>query len=127
MLRVNDQGLALELYHRLKARESTFAELSMQFGVGSEKFHGGLFKQQALENLPGTLGQFLRKIEPGEPTKPLKLGKQFVIVQLESYVPAEYGEATSSKLLDLELQQWLDGMTTHLEALLNSSSKQELL
>ena len=127
MLRVNDQGLALELYHRLQAQEATFSELSVQFGVGPEKFHGGLFKQQPLVSLPGSLGQFLRKLQSGDITKPLKIGEQFVIVQLVSFVPAELGEATALKLLDLELQQWLDGMTSHLEGLLGSLTKQESL
>ena len=120
MLRVKNQGLALELYHRLQAKEATFDELSLQFGVGPERFHGGLLKQQKLDSLPGTLGNFLRKLEPGELTKPLKIGDHFLIVQLNSFVPAVYGDATALKLLDMELQQWLDGMTSHLEDLLSS-------
>ncbi len=127
MLRVNDHGLALELYYRLKAQEVTFAELSMQFGVGSERFHGGLFKQQSLSSLPGNLGQFLRKLRPGEITKPLKIGGQFMIVKLENFTPAVLGESIETKLLNIELQRWLDGMTTHLEALLRSLLKQESL
>ena len=127
LLRVKDQGLALELYHRLQAKESTFDELSLQFGVGSEKFHGGLFRQQTLVSLPGGIGQFLRKLEPGELTKPLKFGKMYAIIQLSSFVPAVYNETTALKLLDLELQKWLDGMTSHLEVLLSSLPKQVLL
>ena len=73
MLRVNNQGLALELYHRLQAQEATFSELSMRYGVGPEKFHGGLFKQQRLVNLPGSLGQFLRKLEVREMDAPAVL------------------------------------------------------
>jgi parvulin-like peptidyl-prolyl isomerase len=127
ILRVKNQGLALELYHRLKAKESTFDQLSMQFGIGPEKFNGGLYKQQPLVNLPGNLGRFLRKLKPGDIAKPIKIGKIFVVVQLNTYIPAEHGETTARKLLDLELEHWLNGMTTHLESLLSSSTKQELL
>ena len=122
ILRVKKQGLALELYHRLQAQESTFDELSMRFGAVPEKFHGGLYKQQSLGNLPGNLGHFLRKLKPGELTKPLRIGEQFFIVQLTSFVPAVYGEASKQKLLQLELQQWPDGMTVHLETLVKSQT-----
>ncbi len=127
ILRVNNQGLALEVYHRLQAQEATFSELSEQFGIGPEKFHGGLFKQQPLTTLPTGLGKFLRKLRPSEFTKPLKIGDQFVIVQLVDFVPAELGEASALKLLELELQRWLDGMTSHLVALLGSFVKKESL
>jgi parvulin-like peptidyl-prolyl isomerase len=119
ILRVKEQGLALELYHRLLAQEASFEELSMKFSVGPERFHGGLLKQQSLSNLPGNFGRFLRKLEPGELTKPLKLGEQFVIIQLKSFAPAVYGEASKLQLLELELKFWLDGMTAHLEALVD--------
>jgi hypothetical protein len=120
LLRVNQQGLALELYHRLLNKESTFEEVSQQFGVGPERFHGGLYKVQPLKKLPGGLGQLLRKLEPGELSKPLKLGEKFGIVKLCSYVPALYDEASSLKILELELQHWVDGMASHLETLVCS-------
>lgn len=122
LLRVDQQGLALELYHRLLNEEATFEELSQRFGVGPERFHGGLYKLQTLINLPGALGQLLRKLEPGELTKPMRMGKQFGIVQLSSFVPALHGDASSLKVLELELQHWVDGMTSHLETLVSSST-----
>ncbi len=121
LLRVNQQGLALELYHRLLNEEATFEELSQRFGNGPERFHGGLYKLQTLTNFPGGLGQVLRKLEPGELTKPMRMGKNFGIIQLTDFVPAIYGEASSLKLLELELQRWVDGMSSHLESLVNWS------
>lgn len=120
LLRVNQHGLALELYYRLLAEEATFEEVSQQFGVGPERFHGGLLMQQTLVKLPGKLGKLLAKLEPSELTKPFRMGKQFGIVRLESFVPAVYGEASEAKILELELQQWVDGMATHLETLVCS-------
>ena len=121
LLRVNQQGLALELYHRLLNEEATFEELSQRFGVGPERFHGGLYKLQTLTNFPGGLGQVLRRLEPGELTKPMRMGEHFGIIQLTDFVPAIYGEASSLKLLELELQRWVDGMSSHLEGLVNCS------
>jgi hypothetical protein len=70
-----------------------------------------------LNNLPGGLGQLLRKLEPGELTKPMRIGEQFGLIQLTDFVPATHGEASSLKLLELELQRWVDGMSSHLETL----------
>jgi hypothetical protein len=120
LLRVDQQGLALELYHRLLNKEATFDELSQHFGLGPERFHGGLLKQKTIADFPEKISQWLRKLEPGELTKPFRLGKQFGILKLESYEPAVHGESSSLKLLELELQQWVDGMTSHLENLVNS-------
>ncbi len=122
LLRVTQQGLALELYHRLLNEEATFVQLSQQFGVGPERFHGGLYKLQTLNNLPGGLGQLLRKLEPGELTKPMRMGEQFGIIQLTDFVPAMHGEASSLKLLELELQRWVDGMSSYLESLVKSKT-----
>ena len=122
LLRVNQQGLALELYHRLLNEEATFVQLSQQFGVGPERFHGGLYKLQTLNRFSGGLGQLLRKLEPGELTKPIRMGKQFGIIQLTDFVPAIHGEASSLKLLELELQRWVDGMNSYLESLVLSKT-----
>ena len=122
LVRVKQQGLALELYHRLLAQEATFEQVSQQFGLGPERFHGGIFKQQALASYPGNLGQLLRRLESGEISKPLRIGEQFGIIQLKSFVPAVHGEASSLKILQIELKQWVDGMTSHLESLLSSST-----
>ena len=121
LLRVKQQGLALELYHRLLAEEATFEQLSQDFGVGPERFQGGLLKQQPLASFPGNLGQLLRKLKPGQLSMPLQMGKLFAVVQLEAFVPAVHGDASTQRLLKLELDQWVEGMVTHLEALVSST------
>ena len=123
LLRVKNQGIALEVYHRLLAGEASFEHLSYQFGAGSERFHGGLFKLQALTSFPGNMGQLLRRLKPGQLSKPLRMGDLFGIVQLEAFVPAVHGDASFNKILELELQYWLEGMTSHLEAQVNCSQE----
>ena len=121
LLRVKQQGLALELYHRLLAEEATFEQVSQEFGVGSERFQGGLLKQQGLASFPGNLGQLLRKLKPGQLSKPLQVGKLFAIVKLENFVSAVHGDSSTQLLLELELDQWVEGMVSHLEALVSST------
>lgn len=121
LLRVQQQGLALELYHRLLAKEASFEQLSQQYGVGPERFNGGLLEQQPLAKFAGNLGSLLRKLKPGEITKPLQMGKLFGVLQLESFVPAVHGEESSQLLLQQELQQWVAAMAEHLAALVSSA------
>ena len=122
MLRVTSHPLAVELYHRLQAEEASFEALSMQFGEGAERFKGGLFKLQPMDQLPGGLGKVLRKLRPGELTKPMSMGQWMVLLQLEALVPATRGEDTDRRLLELELDAWLNGMVSVVEARLRSGN-----
>jgi parvulin-like peptidyl-prolyl isomerase len=119
LLRVKNQGLALELYHRLLAGEESFEQLSQQHGVGKERFQGGLFKSQPLASFPDGLAKVLCRLQPGEVSKPLAMGKLFGIVQLEDFVPAVHGEESATRLLEQEFEQWIKGMSIHLESLVS--------
>ena len=119
LIRVSEQGLALEIYHRLLAKEDTFELLSIKYGVGSERYNGGLVNLQTLGSVPAGFANYLRKIEPGEVTKPLRLGDLFAVVRLNELIPAVQTEEINDKLLSQELQRWIDGIATHLKGQLN--------
>jgi parvulin-like peptidyl-prolyl isomerase len=120
LLRVGNSALALEIHHRILAKEASFEQLSIQFAVGSERFHGGLFNLRPLSQYPDGLGKILRNLKPHEISKPLRLGKGFCVVQLNEFVPAVHGEATDQQLLSNQLQLWVDGMSAHVKAQLSS-------
>lgn len=119
-IRVKELGLALEIYHRLIAKEDSFESLSIKFGTGPERFYGGLVKLQPLGNLPSGLSNFMRRLKPGGITKPVRLNDKFAVVQLNEFIPAVQGEEMERKLLSQELQKWLQGMAGHLKAQLSS-------
>lgn len=119
-IRVEELGLALEIYHRLMAQEDSFEMLSIKFGSGPERFHGGLVKLQPLGSLPSGLANFIRKLKPGGITKPVRLKEKFAVVQLNEFIPAVQGEEIEQKLLFQELHKWLQGMAVHLKAQLSS-------
>ena len=121
LIRVRQPGLALELYHRVVANEASFEELSQQYGVGKERFNGGLINQQPLSSFPAYLSQLLRKLQPGEVSKPFRMGSLHGFVQLEAFVPAIHGEASEALLLKQELQHWIKAMSEHLAGLLSST------
>ncbi|MCP9941953.1 peptidylprolyl isomerase [Cyanobium sp. ATX 6E8] len=107
LLRVADKGLALELYHRIKAGEESFAALSRRYGEGPERAQGGLIPLQPLAAMPLGLGKVLPRLEPGELLPPTRLGEQVAIVQLELFKPARFDAASRQQLLAAELDQWL--------------------
>ena len=120
LLRVGNSALALEIHHRLLAKEASFEELSIQFAIGSERFRGGLFQLKPLSKFPAGLVKILRNLKPGEISKPLRLGKEFCVVQLNEFVPAVQGEETDQQLLSNQLQLWVQGMSSHVKAQLSS-------
>ena len=109
-LRVSDQNLAVELYYRLKNDGQKFEELSWKFAEGPEKKFGGRFSSQRMQDLPAGLPQFLRRLKPGEVSKPHKIGRFFTIIQLESLVAAQFDEKLQQELLLSELDAWLSAV-----------------
>ena len=116
LLRVVHPGLATELYHRLLNQEASFEQLSMQFGVGPERFHGGFLKMQYVKDLPKGLGKLIFHLNDGELMKPLQFANKFVVIQLIQRVPAVFDDPTKQLLLSNELQNWIQGMSGCMEA-----------
>ena len=116
LLRVKDQYLAFELYHRLKAGEENFSELSWRYGEGKEKNNGGRLLRQRFDQLPPGLHPLLRKLKPGEVLKPHKMGEWFVVVILDEFIPAQLDETTQALLLNRELRRWVLAVQEHLTA-----------
>ena len=106
MLRVSDAGLSMELYHRVKAGETSLEQLSWTFGEGAERFKGGLIKDQSLDALPPALFPLLVNLHSYEIQKPRALGKQFVLFQLLDRQPLVFDEAARRELLMEQLQLW---------------------
>ena len=121
LLRVSDKHLALELYHRIRAREANFESLSLEYGEGPERFKGGLLKLQPLAQMPLGLSPLLNRMEVGELLSPQRLGEGFVLVQLERFEPAPLDSATEEVLLAQELRTWLEQIVLCLRAHLTSS------
>ena len=48
IIRISNKDLASELYHRVKAKESSFEEIARQYGEGPERMQGGLIPMQTM-------------------------------------------------------------------------------
>lgn len=120
MIRVSDAGLSMELYHRVKAGESTLEQLSWMFGEGAERFKGGLIKNQRLDALPPAMVPLLVNLHSYEVQKPRALGKQYMLFQLLERQPLVFDQDSRSQLLMEQLQLWESPLIERLVAHLTS-------
>ena len=116
LLRVKDQYLAFELFHRLKAEEASFDELSWKFGQGQERRQGGRFNNQRIQSIPEALHPILRTMKEGSVSKPHKFAEWYGILKLDNFSPAQFDEDTKNLLLKAELNKWLLKVVSELES-----------
>ena len=116
LLRVKDQYLAFELFHRLKAEESSFDELSWKFGQGQERRQGGRFNNQRIQSIPEALHPILRTMKEGSVSKPHKFAEWYGILKLDNFSPAQFDDDTKNLLLKAELNKWLLTVVNELES-----------
>ena len=107
VIRLNDKNMANEIYHQILAEEISFESAAYQYGLGQERFKGGMLGVKSLNQMPFGLSQILPKLKPGEITVPLRLGKGFVIIRMGKFFEARFDEAMENYLLEGELESWL--------------------
>jgi hypothetical protein len=117
MLRLRDRGLAREVYLRLAEGELTFPEAASHFGEGPEAQRKGVIGPIAIGHLyPPVLGEWLRTLQPGEVRPPQQLGEWHLILRLEQLSPARLDEAMRQRLLDEQLDAFLNERVARLQA-----------
>jgi parvulin-like peptidyl-prolyl isomerase len=107
LIRTKDVAIAQELYFRIQEGEATFAELAREYSQGPEAQTGGLIGPMELSQAHPRLAQLLRTSQPGQIFPPVRLDEWFLIVQLESLLPAQLDTATEQRLLNDLFKQWL--------------------
>ena len=120
MLRVSDSGLSMELYHRIRAGEASFEQLSWTFGEGPERFKSGLIKNQRLDHLPPALFPLLVNLHSFEVQRPRGIGKMFVLLQLMDRQTSVFDQETRRQLLMEQLSRWEVPLIERLGAHLSS-------
>lgn len=115
LLTVASKNLAYELYIRLKEKEASFNELSFYYGIGRERFNGGLTSPQPLISFPKIVQEKLLSMAPGDFMRPFQYGKGFAILQLSESLPARFDLESKSNLLMWELEHWQSAMISVLK------------
>ena len=121
LIRVSNKHLANELYHRIKAGETSFESAARDFGEGAERHQGGLIPMQPLGMMPFGLAPVLEHLVPGQSNQPMRLGDGFCLVELLDFQVSQLNEATAEELLAVQLKLWVNSVVDVLEADLSLS------
>ena len=110
ILRLEQQGLARELYLRLAENDSSFAEIARTHCADHPQRQGGQWGPKPLSDLPPRLAEILRTTPLGQLRGPERIGpKDWVVLRLEAFTPSRVDDpAVQRRLLQMEGESWLN-------------------
>lgn len=119
LLRTPSKGVVLEAQQRLMNREEEWMTISERWGVDPEKRFSGRIAPTPPSKLAPELTMALRRLQPGELSEPIRLGKLFALVELEQWLSVdltdELRRQLEQELLDAWLEQQLADLISSLE------------
>ena len=98
LIRLKDLYKAQEMYLRIAGNEADFGELATMFSEGPENKSRGIVGPVSMEQAHPELVNILKTSKPGEVQPPVKVGESYVVVRLESYVPAILNDTMRRKM-----------------------------
>ncbi|MCP9929368.1 peptidylprolyl isomerase [Cyanobium sp. AMD-g] len=104
LMRLQQQGLAEELYLRLIDDDASFGDLASRHSLGEESLTRGIVGPIEISQLHPTLRSVLRSLTAGEIHPPFLLDQSILLVRLEHRRPASLNEALRHRLLEELLQ-----------------------
>ena len=107
LIRVEDAGLAQELYFRLKAGEQSFAELAQTYSQESAAQTDRLVGPIELGNVSQKLSPLLLMSHPGELWPPIPMRESLVLIRLEEFIPAQLNESMERRLYQELFDTWV--------------------
>jgi parvulin-like peptidyl-prolyl isomerase len=112
LLRVQDHGMARELWIQLSEGETTFAEAAARYSDGPEATTKGVIGPVPLGQLQPELAERLRSLRQGELREPLAAGPWWILLRLEQLTPAKLDGPMRQRLLQEQLDRWLEQRCT---------------
>jgi parvulin-like peptidyl-prolyl isomerase len=107
MIRVKEIDIAEEIYFRLAAQEATFVELAPRYSAGIEAKTKGISGPVELGKLDPLLANALITLQPEEILPPTQIGGWWVVVQLETIIPAQLDEEMRQALTEELFNHWI--------------------
>jgi len=107
LLRLQDPGLARELYLRIDDGEANFADLAATYAEGPEKATRGIVGPVPLTQAHPALADRLRTAPPGVVLEPFRIESWWLVVRLESLTPATFDAATAARMAQELFEQWI--------------------
>ncbi len=116
LLRVDDQLLAEELYHRLADDGASWGELAQAHSQGPERNSGGRIGPVALTQAHPAVAERLRTSQVGQVIGPFWLVNIWVLLRLEVWEPAPLDDLLRQQLRDELFELWLEERSLRLLA-----------
>jgi parvulin-like peptidyl-prolyl isomerase len=108
LLRLQDGGLARELYFRLQDGEASFADLAAEHAEGPERSTRGIVGPVPLTQAHPQLVERLRTAPPGEVQEPFQIDQSWLLFRVESLTPASFDASMALQMSQELFEQWLD-------------------
>jgi parvulin-like peptidyl-prolyl isomerase len=110
VLRLEEEGLARELYLQLLEQESSFAELVSCYCQDHPQRQGGQWGPKPLSELPPALAELVRTTPVGQLREPQCLApRDWVVLRVDSFTGCRLDDpAVGERLLRLEGEAWLE-------------------
>jgi parvulin-like peptidyl-prolyl isomerase len=106
MIRVKEIDVAEEIYFRLVSEESSFVEQAPLHSEGIEAKTKGISGPVEFGKLDPILANALITLQPLEVLPPLQIGEWWVVLQLETIIPAQLDEEMRQYLTEELFNQW---------------------
>lgn len=107
LIRVQEQGLARELYFKILEGEADFGALAQQFSEGPERQTRGIVGPVALNQGHPNLVQRLRSSAVGTVLEPFAVERWWLVVRLENKTSATFTEDVKTRMARELFDQWL--------------------
>lgn len=108
LLRLQNEGLARELYLQLLDGEASFADLAAEHAEGPERATRGIVGPVPLTQAHPQLVQRLRTAPVGEVQEPFAIERWWLVLRLESLTPASFDESMALQMSQELFDQWLE-------------------
>ena len=95
-----------EVFFRLKDREESWESLAQQF-AGGDPNSTGRIGPVPVETIEEPVLTALRQQGAGRVCRPISLGDQVVVAELEAFQPSEFNDELRTRILREEFETWL--------------------
>lgn len=108
LIRVQDPGLAQELYLQISDGENTFADLASEHSQGPEKSTRGIVGPTPLTQAHPKISELLRTGHDGQLFAPLRIDPWSLIVRRESLQPAVFNDRMKTMMTQELFDLWVN-------------------
>lgn len=105
-LQCGNADVMQEVFFRLKDREESWQSLAQQF-AGGDPHATGRVGPVPVGSLEEPVLSALKQHGPGRVCRPISLGDQVVVAELEAFQPSEFNEELRTRILREEFETWL--------------------